>query len=118
MLFFYQGTPDEGEAFFGKLWPGARAVSDIEKTFYNAFGIQRGGMQAMFGPGVWACGVRAVAKGNLIGWKTGDPWVMPGLFLVQGDHILWQHEFRHAGDHPDFLKIAEQVPEKAHPPER
>ncbi len=95
--------------FFRKLWPGARAVSDLDKLFYDAFGIQRGGWREMFGPTVWACGVRATAKGNFIGKKTGDPWVMPGLFLVRAGRVLWTHEFRHAGDHPDFLRIAENL---------
>jgi hypothetical protein len=38
---------------------------------------------------------------------------MPGLFLVSGDTILWKHDFRHAGDHPDFLKIADHLPTRA-----
>ena len=110
LLFFYQGTPQEGAAFFRKLWPEARAVSDMEKHYYDAFGIQRGGIREMFGPEVWACGVRAAAKGHVIGWKTGDPWTMPGMFLVRGDQILWQHDFRHAGDHPDLAAIPAQTP--------
>ena len=118
VLIFYQGTQDEGEAFFRKVWPGARAVPDIEKTFYNAFDIQRGGLKEMFGPEVWVCGVRATAKGHTIGQKTGDPWVMPGLFLVKGEQILWQHDFKHAGDHPNFLKIVEHIPGNTTQPER
>jgi hypothetical protein len=110
IMFFYQGSVEEGEVFFRKLWPEARAVSDPEREFYNVFGIQRGGMKEMFGPEVWACGARAAQKGHFIGKPVGDPWVMPGLFLAHGERILWQHEFRHAGDHPDFLKIADSIP--------
>jgi len=105
ILFFYQGTEAEGAAFFGKVWPDARAVADIAKIYYDAFGIERGGIKEMFGPAVWLCGVRAAAKGHFIGWKTGDPWTMPGMFLMQGAHILWQHDFQHAGDHPDLYQI-------------
>jgi hypothetical protein len=34
---------------------------------------------------------------------------MPGAFLVQGDRVLWQHEYRHAGDHPDFRELASRA---------
>jgi len=31
--------------------------------------------------------------------------MMRGVFLVRGDAILWRHEFRHAGDEPDFANL-------------
>jgi hypothetical protein len=110
VMFFYQGQPQEGAAFFDAIWPTARAVSDVPKVYYDAFGIDRGGLKQMFGPAVWACGVRAALKGNFIGWKTGDPWTMPGMFLVQGTQIVWNHDFRHAGDHPDLSRIPAFIP--------
>jgi hypothetical protein len=30
---------------------------------------------------------------------------MPGLFLVRGERVLWQHDFKHAGDHPDWARV-------------
>lgn len=105
LLFFYQGSIEDGEAFFRRLWPEARAVSDLPLKFYDAFGVERGGLREMFGPEVWACGVRAARKGSFIGAPVGDPWIMPGLFLVRDEQVLWRHAFRHAGDHPDFAQI-------------
>jgi hypothetical protein len=106
VLLFFQGTLDDGAAFFDRLWPEARAVSDTPLTFYSAFGIERGGWREMFGADVWACGVRATVKGHTIGKPVGDPWIMPGLFLVApSGAVLWQHDFGHAGDHPDFGRI-------------
>lgn len=95
----------DGQAFFSRFWPEARAVSDSSNQFYKAFGLVRGGMKELLSPGVMACSLRAISKGNTGGKVVGDPTQMPGLFLVQGDRILWQHEFRHAGDHPDFASI-------------
>ena len=109
ILFFYQGTVADGAAFFGRFWPEARAVSDPHRRFYRAFGIERGGMWELFGPEALACGIRATLKGNLAGVPVGDLWTMPGLFLVEGDAIIWQHEFRHIGDHPDFARIVERI---------
>jgi hypothetical protein len=84
-------------------------VADASKRFYNAFGIGQGSAREMFGLGVWVAGARAVLKGNAAGKIIGDPWTMPGLFLVERDTILWQHTFLHAGDHPDFAGIPQQV---------
>jgi hypothetical protein len=95
----------EGKEFFRRYWPEARAVADASKRFHVAFGVGQGGKRQMFGPGVWFAGARAALKGHIAGRATGDPWTMPGLFLVKGDAILWRHAFRHAGDHPDFARI-------------
>lgn len=113
ILFFYQGNVADGQEFFHKFWPAARAVADKAHTFYQAFGIQRVGIKDILAPEVAVCGLRASAKGNNIGRTIGDPWLMPGLFLVQGKQIIWQHNFRHIGDHPEFAAIARQVPTTA-----
>ncbi len=101
----YQGTVVEGKAFFDRHWREARAVADAPQLLYAAFGIGQGGTRQMFGPAVWLAGVRATLKGHVGGRATGDPWTMPGLFLVLDDRILWRRDFRHAGDHPDFARI-------------
>jgi hypothetical protein len=107
IIFFYQAAVEYGAPFFDQLWPEARAVSDPNRLFYQAFNIQQGSIGQLFGPEVMVCGLRATAKGHLVGKPQGDVWVMPGLFLIKGNKIIWQHDFRHAGDHPDFSKIAE-----------
>ena len=107
VLLVHQGTAEEGTAFFSTFWPEARAVSDEAKTFFTAFGIERAGFMQVFGPGAAACSLRAAAKGYLPGKAVGDPWLLPGLFLVQGEHVLWQHDFAHIGDHPDFARLPE-----------
>jgi len=80
-------------------------VADAPRRLYAAFGIGQVGTRQMFGLGVWLAGARAALKGNGVGKPVGDPWTMPGLFLVKGDAILWRHAFRHAGDHPNFARI-------------
>ncbi len=101
----YQGTVEEGEPFFAALWPDARAVADPDTCLYRAFGVERGTMRQLFSPEVVACGVRATLKGNMVGPTQGDPRLMPGLFAFIGGRRVWQHHFRHAGDHPDFAAI-------------
>lgn len=113
LLFFYMGSVDEGKEFFARAWPEARAVSDPSKGFYRAFGLERGSFSEVFGPGVMACSLRAASKGRLPGKVVGDPWQMPGLFVVQGPDVLWTHDFAHIGDHPDLTTLPQIVAERA-----
>lgn len=113
LLFFYMGSVAEGETFFAKAWPEARAVSDPSKLFYKAFSLGRGSFRQVFGPEVLACGLRAASKGHIVGKVVGDPWQMPGLFLVQGPNVLWSHDFAHIGDHPDLTALPAIVAERS-----
>jgi hypothetical protein len=61
---------------------------------------------AMFGPKVLKRGFEARAKGHSVGKSSGNPWFMPGAFLVQGQRILWEHDYDHAGDQPDFASVS------------
>ncbi len=105
ILFFHHGTADQGAAFFGRSWPEARVVSDANKQFYTAFGLSRGSAAQLFGPGALLRGLQATLKDHGIGRPVGDPLLMPGAFLVQNDQVLWQHAYRHVGDHPDFAPV-------------
>jgi len=110
VLVFCQADVQEATDFFARHWPDATVVCDREKQFYAAMELGRGTVAQMFGPRAWACGLRAMVKGNSIGFHRiiGDPWTMPGLFLVSPvGEILWQHEFDHAGDHPDFSALSQ-----------
>ena len=110
VLLFFQGSPIEGKAFLRRHWPAARAVSDADSFFYDAFGVTRGGLVEMFRPAVWTAKARAEARGHSNGPRQGDIWRMPGAFLVREDCVLWAHEYRHAADHPDYASLAELAP--------
>jgi len=109
VLFVHPAGVAEGNAFFAKFDPAARGISDPECRFYEGFGIGRGGLGQLFGPSVIVCGFRATRKGNGIGPMQGDPWRMPGFFLVRDGEIVWEHTVRHAGDHPDFDRLPEEL---------
>ncbi|MDH3684636.1 MAG: SelL-related redox protein [Myxococcales bacterium] len=115
VLFFFVGSSTEGRAFMRRYWPGVRAVADPEKRLYAAFGVERGGVLQMFGPGVWSGKRRARSKGHEQGERSGDIWMMPAAYLVDGATILWQHEYAHAADHPDFARIPALVGSSAGP---
>lgn len=105
VLFFTQASSVELRAFLRRDWPAARAIADPERQFYAAFGIERMSPLGLLRPALWEAQRRAQAKGLESGEKSGDIWRMPGVFLVRGPEVLWTHEFRHAGDHPDWDRI-------------
>lgn len=109
VLFFFQGSPTEGRAFLRRYWPRASAVADPKRRFYEAFGLERGSLLQTLGPSVWAARRRASGKGHQSGARSGDVWMMPGVFLVEKDGILWRHDYHHAGERPDWEAIPERL---------
>jgi hypothetical protein len=108
-LFVFVSEADPGAAFLDSTWPGARGIADPAMRLYDAFDVGRGGIAEMFGPTAFVCGIRATLKGNFIGRKSGDPWTLPAVVLADGGRVLWRHDGAHAGDHPDWFEILEQV---------
>ncbi len=105
-LFFFQGRPTEGRALLRSHYPDARAVADPGADLYEAFGVGRGGLLKMFGPGVWTGRSRAAGKGHTQGPSGADVFRMPGLFLAHGAEVVWAHDYRDAGDRPDYDRVA------------
>ena len=93
--------------FFTSRWPDARVIADPSKELFTAFGRRRGSLLQLFGPRVFAAAFRAWRRGHGVGKPSGDTLVMPGLFVVDGSTVLWEHPFRDVGDHPDIERIPE-----------
>lgn len=102
ILFVFQGSVAQGRVYFSERWPEARAIADPRRRLYDAFGIQRGSVNKVLGFGAIRASTQAVLNGHAPRVPVGDPWLMPGLFLIHNDTIVWQHRFKHIGDHPDF----------------
>ncbi len=110
VVFVYMGSVAQGEAFFAERWPEARAIADPRRRLYQAFGLRRGSLRQLAGPGVILSGARATLKGHRQASPEGaDALQMPGVFLIQGDQVIWEHEFDHAGDHPEWETIPAQA---------
>jgi hypothetical protein len=107
VLFVYSASVEDGQAFFANAWPEARAIADPDRVLYEGFGVKQAKWSQMMSPGVIACGLRAASKGHVQGRTVGDSWQLPGAFLVQGERILWKHDYAHAGDAPDWGQLPE-----------
>lgn len=112
VIFVHQGSIDDGERFFTKFWPEATAIADPDLNLYRAFRIERGSAMQLAGPQTLVSGLKGLLEGHGIGIPMGDPFLMPGLFYVKGGAIVWNHVFRHAGDHPDFSKLNQTISEE------
>jgi hypothetical protein len=64
-------------------------------------------MRQIFGPQVWSRLREARSKGHRGRFPIGNPWLLPGMFLVKAGRILWSHHYRHIGDHPDLTAVTE-----------
>jgi len=105
VVFVFQSEPEEGRAFFARYDGAEHAIADPDRELYRAFGLDRGTLGQLAGPRVWLAGIRAVGKGHGMGRVRGDAFQMPGAFLVEDGEVTWSHEFRHAGDAPDFSRV-------------
>jgi len=110
VLFVNHGQLDFAEPFFANVWPQARCIVDTDRSLYVTFGVERMGALEALNPGLIACGMRAASKGYMQTSSKGDPRQMPGLFYMQGGKVLWQHDFKHAGDHPDWKALPQRLP--------
>lgn len=114
-MFIHQGSVADGDEFFERFWPEARAVSDPQRAIYDAFGVGKGSVGQLMGLRSLSSAMRAWRKGYRQGRAVGDVRVLSGVFavrrasssgsLVRGE-VVWQHIYDHAGDHPDFAVLA------------
>ena len=116
------GKPEEAQAFCGERAPGLDCYANPSAEVYKAYGLARANPAQLFGPSVWLQGALAVAEGQFegipIGKPVGDPWQMPGVFVVRQDsakeseretnvgRVQFAYYSKHAGDYPsDALLI-------------
>ncbi len=94
--------PDEAAAFCAERAPGIACYSDPDMSARKAFGLGRGSALQMFGPNVFKAGARAAAQGETMGKVVGDPWQMPGTFVINRNRQLRLAYYSvHAGDYPE-----------------
>ncbi len=100
VVFLTQSLAEHAARIFSGLWPGVPVICDAEPVLSRGFGLRRGGLGQLLGPSVWAAGIRALSKGHFVGRPVGDLRLLPGLFLVVNQVVVWEHHFRNSGDQP------------------
>jgi len=106
LLYFHLGTVKQGDDFFEPSAPEARAVADPKQYYYKAFGVPTASPLQLLDPRVWACGIRATRNGyKQQGKPVGNPFVKPGLFLVQAEQVTWSFIPDQLGGLPRLTEI-------------
>ncbi|XDD51379.1 SelL-related redox protein [Leptospira sp. WS92.C1] len=105
ILFFFPGNLEETRNFFEGTWEDASVVSDTNVEFYQDLGLSNAGLLQLAGPEVLVATARATLKGFFYGIPGRNSLRMPGAYLVVQDRIVWEHSYRHIGDHPDWKNL-------------
>ncbi len=81
-------------------------LSDPDKAAYRAFGLSRGTASELLSAHVMARGLQSVLHGHLAGLPKGDPFQMPGTFIVdQSGIVRYAHRHKDASDNPPNAEL-------------
>lgn len=91
--------------------PGFPLLADPKGEAYAAYGLERGRVAQLFGLRVLRRALTATLRGHLAGPPGGDPFLMPGAFVVDPDgRIRLAHYARHIADHPSVDRLLGALP--------
>ncbi|MBS1828387.1 MAG: AhpC/TSA family protein [Acidobacteria bacterium] len=80
---------------------GLDRIYDADRSLYRAFGLRRGGTSQVFGFRIWPRALSALRKHGA-GIPAGDPFQMPGVFLLHRCEVLQSFRHRRISDRPDY----------------
>ena len=110
------GKPDDTAHFCADRAPNATflCLSDADKRAYQAYGLSRTTPRDLFlSPHLYARGFQATLHGHFVGMPKGDPFQMPGVFIVEpGGIVRYAHRHKDAADNPpnaDLLAVLETI---------
>lgn len=81
-------------------------VSDPGKRLYRALDLPRGSFAQLFGPAVWAAGLKAALAGHGIGPLVGDGFQMHGAFVIRDGRVVASKRCETAAERPDYAGLA------------
>lgn len=113
VVYVHMSAPDVADTHFKKyelLEP--THVSDPDCVFYQSFGLEKGNISQLFGLRNWIRGFSVQVKhGGVLMEKSdelGDPWQMPGIFLVHKNQILERFVHSVASEKPNYDAIIDK----------
>lgn len=108
VVFVHMSTEQEAEKIFARHdLTDMERISDMENTYYNAFGLVKGDFRQIFGFKSWLGMGRAYSKGirQVRVQNGGDPHQMPGIFIIKNEKVIKSFQYRSVGDYPDYLNL-------------
>lgn len=107
------GKPYVGKAFKILMsLPFPLLVCGEDLSIYRAYGLQRGKLFQLIGPGVIFRGIRAALNGNRQGKLEGDGFQLPGAFVIDTKGLIrFSHVNKDAADHVSNTAIVRALSE-------
>ena len=109
------GAANFAEAFREDFSLDGPLLIDPELRAYRAAGLRRGRVEAL-SPRMSLNAIGALRDGARQQGVQGDPWQLGGVFVIRPDGaLLFRHESREAGDHPEVEDILAALAPDAEP---
>ena len=107
IVLVHMAEPGQWAPFIAKYGlQDALAISDPGKELYRAFELKRGTLRQLLGLKVWLRGIGAgIFQGHWQGIPKGDPWQMPGAFLLKDGEVKTAYRHQYASDRPHYVGI-------------
>lgn len=102
-------SPAEGASAFavcGMFDVTYACLGDPTGAAYDAFGLERGESSHLYNVRTLVRGFLAFLRGHRQGRRLGDPFRLPGAFIIDREGIVrWSWRGRDAADHPDAIRL-------------
>lgn len=110
IAFVTMGTLEQTQSFRERSKSPHPMIADPGRALYQAFGLGRGEGKQVFNIRTFARGFGATLRGHWVGKPVGDPWQMPGVFLIgRGGEIEWEYRSVDAADNVTAEQIEKAV---------
>lgn len=85
-------------------------ISDPQCRLYRQFGLEQGRLSQLLGWRVWWRGLKAgLLEGHGIGAISGNPFQMPGAYVLHGNRTLGGFHHESAADRPDYTRLVQHA---------
>jgi hypothetical protein len=99
----HRGTHAEAERFLAAAGLGDMpAFADPDGSIARALGLRHGTFLELLGPRNWFRATRSLLRGHGVGFPVGDPFLLPGAFLIAGGKVRKHILGDFAGARPDL----------------
>jgi peroxiredoxin len=105
LVFIGNGGPRYAKGFQESFAPDVTVLTDPDLRSYRAIGARNGILHTV-GPQAWRAGIRALRSGARQTSVKGHPFQQGAVMvLTPGDHVVYSHISRVAGDHPSVASV-------------
>ena len=108
LAFVHMGSEEQAHKFFTKFaLQDEHRVSDPGRQLYQAFSLQRGRLNQLFGLKFWKREIRdKIMLTHGVGKVIGDSFQLPGVFLIHRSEVLKAFRHESVADEVDYVQMS------------